>query len=423
MLVHIYIAMAHFDLNIDNYTLDDLKEIFSLSNTYQDNELEENAKKLTENIQTNANLDDETKTSTKLFIEKGKNILHNHATPNISTMTIKSQPQNVATKLYNPVHPSEYFPPLINPVQKEDRSIVLNIDSRFRENYYVSRSSDFHITLPMKIQSVVSMELAAIEFPPTAFFSVSKVLSNNYFYISAGSSTSGDLETIKIVLPDGNFTPAEGTLSILDILTAQTTSTYLQYITFFVAETSTKSGGSGQIIAGVSENYPFSAPFTFTLDFQAGEDGSDDPSTPLPLKLGWKLGYRNGKYTGNSCYVSEGVASLSGASYLYLAVDDYNNYSNTFFSAFNASVLNKDILARIAVQSSRSTSIVYSNIGRVTTPRQYYGPVDIEKMHVRMLDEYGRILNLNNMDFSFAIQFKTGKQVASWSENTSDVST
>ena len=150
--------MAHFDLNIENYTLDDLKEIFSLSNTYQDNELEENAKKLAENIQTNAEVDDKTKTSTKLFIDKGKDILQKHTTPNISTMTIKSQPQNVATNLYNPVHPAEYFPPIINPVKKEDRSIILNIDSRFRENYYVSRSSDFHVTLPMKIESVVSME-------------------------------------------------------------------------------------------------------------------------------------------------------------------------------------------------------------------------------------------------------------------------
>ena len=194
-------------------------------------------------------------------------------------MTIKSQPQNVATNLYNPVHPAEYFPPIINPVKKEDRSIILNIDSRFRENYYVSRSSDFHITLPMKIESVVSMELAAIEFPPTAFFAVSKVLSNNYFYVSAGSSTSGDLETLKVVLPDGNFTPSEATVSIVDILQQQSSSTYLQYIDFFVAETANKTGGSGQIIAGVSEDYPFSAPFIFTIDFQAGEDGNDDPST------------------------------------------------------------------------------------------------------------------------------------------------
>ena len=117
------------------------------------------------------------------------------------------------------------------------------------------------------------------------------------------------------------------------------------------------------------------------------------------------------------------MASLSGASYLYLAVNDYNNYSNTFFSAFNQSLLNKDIIARIAVQSSRNSAITYSNNGRITTPRQYYGPVDVEKMQVQMLDEYGRILNLNNMDFSFVLKFKTGKQVAAWPENLSNVST
>ena len=108
------------------------------------------------------------------------------------------------------------------------------------------------------------------------------------------------------------------------------------------------------------------------------------------------------------------MVNLSGASYIFLAVDDYNNYSNTFFSAFNESLLNKNILARLAVQSSRNSAITFSNVGRLTTARQYYGSVDIEKLHIQMLDEYGRILNLNNMDFSFVLKFTTGTQVAAW---------
>ena len=38
--------------------------------------------------------------------------------------------------------------------------------------------------------------------------------------------------------------------------------------------------------------------------------------------------------------------------------------------------------------------------------RNYFGPVNISKLHISLLDEYGRILNLNNMDWSMALLFE-----------------
>lgn len=35
--------------------------------------------------------------------------------------------------------------------------------------------------------------------------------------------------------------------------------------------------------------------------------------------------------------------------------------------------------------------------------RSYFGPVDIEKLEIKLLDEYGKILNLNNMDWSMVL--------------------
>jgi hypothetical protein len=37
--------------------------------------------------------------------------------------------------------------------------------------------------------------------------------------------------------------------------------------------------------------------------------------------------------------------------------------------------------------------------------REYFGPVDIQRLSVQILDEYGRILDLNNMDWSFILSF------------------
>ena len=48
-----------------------------------------------------------------------------------------------------------------------------------------------------------------------------------------------------------------------------------------------------------------------------------------------------------------------------------------------------------------------NNLILITTPRQYFGPVDIQNIQIQLLDEYGRILNLNNMDYSFCLTFQT----------------
>jgi hypothetical protein len=257
------------------------------------------------------------------------------------------------------------------------------------------------------------MELSAIEFPPTAFYSVSKMLGNNFFWLRAGSTAASDLEETAVIVPDGNFTANDAVELINTFLQTLTTTTYLQYIYFSVNENASGTSGSSQLLVAVNESYPFGIPFNFIIDLQADINGVPDYSTPLPLKLGWKLGFRNGIYINNSAYISEGVVNLAGASYLYLSIDDYNNATNTFFSAFNESLLNKNILARVAVQSSVSFAVTFSNIGLITTPREYHGPVNIEKMQIQMLDEYGRIINLNNMDFSFCLTFTTGEDVPS----------
>jgi len=403
--------MSKFDLNLKNYTNVELEEMFQLTPTYTDTELLQKEQVLRENIMADGAVEPIVKIQTLKFIEQAKQMLLADKAPSLAVATIKPEPAPVPTQIYMPTHPSEYFPGWVNPVKKRNRNIVLNIDTRFRESYYVTQSSNFHINLPMKINSVVNMELSAIEFPPTAFYSVSKMLGNNFFWLRAGSTSAGDLEETAIIIPDGNFTAPDAVELINKFLQTLTSTTYLQYIYFSVNENATGTSGSSQLLVAVNDSYPFGTPFNFIIDLQADINGNPDYSTPLPLKLGWKLGFRNGIYTNNSAYVSEGVLNLAGASYLYLAIDDYNNANNTFFSAFNESLLNKNILARVAVQSSVSAAVTFSNIGLITTPREYYGPVNIEKMQIQMLDEYGRIINLNNMDFSFCLTFTSGEDV------------
>ena len=38
--------------------------------------------------------------------------------------------------------------------------------------------------------------------------------------------------------------------------------------------------------------------------------------------------------------------------------------------------------------------------------REYFGPVDIARLTIKIYDEYGRVIDLNNMDWSFALSFE-----------------
>jgi hypothetical protein len=300
-------------------------------------------------------------------------------------------------------YPSEFFPGIINPLTRKTNRQNLNIDTRFRENYYGSLSTNFNVSLPLTINDVLTMQLAAIELP-TTFYNISKQCGNNYFTLTVNGIS-------KVVnIPDGNYTYI-GIQNVLNttmtnIANSDPSLINFQYIIFGI--NINNNNGSGQMFVSIA-NDPLVPPgIIFSLNFQADRNGNEDRNTPLPLKLGWTFGFRNGIYENNTSYVSEGIVDLLGPRYLYLVVDDFNNnVNNSFYSAFNSSILNKNILARISLQANTFNIFTENNLNIVSTPRQYFGPVKIQNLNIQLLDEYGRVIDLINMDYSFSLTFQT----------------
>jgi hypothetical protein len=196
--------------------------------------------------------------------------------------------------------------------------------------------------------------------------------------------------TTVINIPDGNYDQ----ITMMDAINNQLLLAGAPFNKVsFVINLTNATTGSGQTLVGFND---LSGNTILTLNFQADRNGIDDRNTPLPLKFGWIIGFRNGVYTNNLNYVSEGVVDVTGPKYMFLAIDDYkNNVNNNFYSAFNSSILNTfNVLEQ-------------NNLNLVTTPREYFGPVDIQILNVQLLDEYGRIVDLNNMDFSFCLTLTT----------------
>jgi hypothetical protein len=404
--------MNNFDLNISNYKKDELEEIFSLpSGKYDVGMVEMKCAQLRNNIASDKTVDESVRRKTLIFLEEAKKMLvseinDSHLIQKLgsaynvnhdlqSTAILEAGETFIIDKpktSFGNSYPSEFYPGIINPLKKRTTRQNLNIDTRFRDNYYGSASSNFNFDLPIKFSDVMQVQLSAFEMPFT-YYNISKQMGNNFFSITLDSAPN---TPVIITVPDGNYTPAGLVLYLNNLVT-----TGLNIPIQFIYNVDATGNGSGQLVIGSAVGTG-----AFALTFNSDIYGNFDTINPLPLKLGWMLGFRNGSYSGNNNYVGEGIVSLSGQKYLYLVVDDYNNnVNNGFYSAFNASILNKNILARISFQPNPFGNLAQNNFSLITTPRQYFGPVDIQKLKIQLLDEYGRVIEMNNMDYSFCLTF------------------
>jgi hypothetical protein len=174
-------------------------------------------------------------------------------------------------------------------------------------------------------------------------------------------------------------------------------------------ETTEDGSGSNRVFIKLNNAYPdITAQIEeIVLNFGTDINGNDD-SIYLTTKLGWNLGFLNGLYQGSTKYVSEKAIEPNAIKYIYLAIDDFNKSVNeSFVTAFEKNGLKPNILARISMCGNEyNNTITNPEYKIITEPRKYFGPVDIQKLYVRLFDDHGRILNMNHSDYSFCLNFK-----------------
>ena len=326
-----------------------------------------------------------------------------------------------------------------NPIHRKTVSKLLNVDSRFRPNYLLSSTTNYLMDLAYPINNVIEMTLCDLELPST-FYPISASYENNYFWVR--TVDSGDIERLYyIVIPDGNYYFETLIKNINDIF-----QTLKLNLTIFLDLNYNNVGGVGEgtgltkigIITenDISLNKAYSGIKTFELNFNASQIpnersiGPFSPSylsvqlpeyyyTPNPLDykqlFGWILGYRAPLYqnavedaAGYTYYRSESILDLTGPKYLFLIVDDFNKSMNVnFLTVSTKGLLSDNIIARISQKGQIFSIQSQNDFGIYSEPRYYYGPVNINKIQIKLIDEYGRIINLNNKDFSFTLRLTT----------------
>ena len=456
--------MDNFDFDINNYSINDIESFLKLKKKYTISDLELNVVKMRTQLLNSSNIDKKYKRDLILFIDQAQKILVNAKFNDESlkpTTISKNDPIDKSKFPYqNPslsylregdlitrenlqfIHTKseDFVPGTLNPLNTRTLTKCLTIDARFRENILNTQSSDFTIQLPFKLSKVVSTELISFELP-VQLYGISSNYGNNYFYISIdyvndyldSSSNCGDIsnnyvdssgnfidssgnimdasynyldniiilhQSAKqlIVIPDGNYS-SQDLLNTINMELLKCGGIFSKII--FCLHMTDKGSGTNKVIIKPqidSVNSIKNITLDFSRDIYGNYSNADKTS-----RFGWNLGFIHKFYTGFVQYVSDGVFEPSSIKYVYLSVEDFNNSTNNVFvSAFDKIVLDTNILARI----NMNNQIVVSEKKMITEPRKYFGPVDIQRLRIRLLDEYGRIMYMNDTNYSFCLQFK-----------------
>ena len=419
----------NFDLDTSNYSKEDYYEIFNLDKSLSITEslVKEKHKNLLNNIK-NENMDEEQKKEISTFLtECKKNLLEMLKKDNgyklINSDFIQDMNHSVT---FNNSHSvikkdgsDEYHTNKINPLPKNTTSTLLNINTKFRKNFYNTKATDFVLDLPEEFKNVVSITVVSVQVPNSNYTFCSSYGTNELTVELFDASGNGD--------PTLDSNPQTHVIKIKEgIYTGPILQDYLNTTIFSSGELRR----IGCKYDGISRKFRFfrdlrtpqnggledtsTVKRRFNIDFRL----NDNKERPVQLNMGWILGYRQQYYNWEEDYVDpsgvdftkdqgynpEAVYDNLGSRYFILCIDDFNkNFSNTLSSPFSESVFNNQ--TAIAKVPNNPNSINFDDIF-YQSRRNYFGPVNIKKLKIQLLDELGRVVDLNNNDFSFSIQIE-----------------
>jgi hypothetical protein len=368
-------------------------------------------------------------------------------------LSISRNEELVVPTYIKPLHVTtgnQYYNGALNPIETRVKTINLCVDTLFRKNYFSTKSTDFTYVLPKVINNVVSLKLASFEFP-LLWNTISASDKNNVMYVSlynmrVNGEPIPDVVDFEIVIPDGNYTQNAFVQTMNNIFTQHgdigldflwcevdsLTSSTVFRARNYESETS--------LLIGINSSFPFydnssdptqatqySPDFYFTVDFSLKNDMYLRPNYK---NLGWLLGFRETFYTVTTaktiisytaslskpliyeCYLkSESIFGGSLNSYFFVEVDDFqNNFPTDSIISTNDSYgnyLGKNIIARSVISSSSGVIMNDNGADLIFKKRDYFGPVNLEKLKIRVLSRYGDVINTNQTDYSMTFEITT----------------
>jgi hypothetical protein len=255
------------------------------------------------------------------------------------------------------------------------KKTIINIDSRFRDNFEKQTDTNFTYRLDPQIKNIIRIKLASIEFP-NIFYTFSDEQGNTRFIITYNGISA------PVIIQDGNY-------SISDIQIA--IQTKLNVATSFLG---VPAPGFILTIDAFNGSVTITAPVVFSLDFTPPVTTNYNTSG-----LGGNLGFKNCIYSGALTYTGESIINIFGEQYVLFQLNDYNNVEQR--------MKDKNIIpafAKIILKSSKF-SVNYDDPSNYLTKEIIFAqPHNLSLLSVSFTDAYGTVINNDGVHISFALE-------------------
>ena len=254
---------------------------------------------------------------------------------------------------------------------------LYNIDSKFRNTTSYPNSANFvynrmdqtvgqsTVVEPFNEKNVIEMKILSLELLNTIYY-ITATRGNNRIQIGATTFT----------IPDGSYSK----FKLMETINALIIVTNVSYSTTTNKVTITNTSGSNKTI-------------TFT---------SSDTEYP---SLGSILGFTTNSLTIATATSSTGSNILTNPqqTYLFLRINDYGNIINK----------NRRYVAKIKLEHNTTISnegangiinILTNLYNLITNTIKFDQPTNIQNLSISLEDEYGNIIGLNGVDWSFTLE-------------------
>lgn len=357
----------------------------------------------------------------------------------------------------------------INPLKRTSYKKIVNINSRFRENYTTCPATNYFFNFPEVINKVVSMKLSNIILPNFVYTVNSNTGSDN-FTVSITNLDDSVLTQI-IQIPSGSYTAQKIVTKINSVLTSVAISGVSPIVLKHDETTAKMSFDISWNLLTLNDVKKITFDFSYKEPTRQSNNVNNlynQISNNIykdQLTLGWLLGFR-GNYINNATtsttstittstnvqqntlnsirnrhstllikkngeqyleknnYCCENTSTTINNIFIYncdstesvleaesiydpvvnryfmLSVNDFqNNHNRSLISpTLSESMADTNLLAKIY---SNSNETFYENPERL-----YFGPCNLSRLHIKLLDEFGRIVDFNNGDFSFSLEIE-----------------
>ena len=279
-------------------------------------------------------------------------------------------------------------------------SYVFN--SQFRKNFLNTTPEDCEFQLPNSINNVLSIALSGLQIKNTMFaFSSYKYTNQIYIEEDTSGGTIGGIVSI----PDGNYDGNSFPDVLQYCINSQIISddelehrfkVKIDPNTLFLTISNDENKFTIKTIVNQNMNYRLN-----DLDAKNKISTSNIVNT-----MGYQIGFRNIEYTNQTSYTTESNFDSQSYRYIYFSLDDFNNSNidRTYGILPSENILDDNILSIIPLSSDTFDKNYIDSKNYINNKREYSVPINISKIRIKLLDYLGDLINNNYNHFTFTLE-------------------